>query len=111
MKSPLSALALVTLLLAPAGCISDDAIGCDFRNRGDNPEPRCQERSGIQASEVFGATCDSLGGESLDGGCPEAGLVAGCEIGDDVVDWYYEPFTTAEIQQRCADEGSSFVTK
>lgn len=89
------------------GCgVLVDTVGCDFRDGSANgPEPRCQERSGLQGNLAFQETCETLGGELVDGGCPdEDQIVFGCELGADVVDWYYPPKTAADADQDCDGE-------
>lgn len=86
-------------LLALAGCFGGDAIACDFREARN----RCQERTGIQAANpiAYQATCETAMGDYLDDGCPPEGIVAGCEVGSDVIDWYYAPETIEEITADC----------
>jgi hypothetical protein len=106
------AFSLCALLVAPLACLADGPIGCDFRKDSVNgPEPRCQERSGIQASTAFGPTCATIQGETLDDGCPRSGAVAGCDISGDgtVVDWYYAPKTKDDVTKDCADDDGKLV--
>ena len=108
MKTPMIAIALCTLLFSPLACDIGATTGCDFRKDSVNgPEPRCQERSGLQGGETFAATCSALSGEALDGGCPVEGIVAGCALQADesVIDWYYAPKTVADVEADCANEG------
>lgn len=91
-----------------SGCSS--AVGCDFRDVKDGlnngPEPRCQERTGIQAT-TFGPSCAALSAKVVDDGCPRDGIVFGCEVsggGGDVVDWYYAPKTRANAEIECGNE-------
>ena len=99
-------------LLVTSGC-GADGIGCDFREGSVNgPEPRCQERTGLQGLPVFGATCEALQGTAIDGGCPREGAVAGCIIGSgggDVIDWYYAPTTREEAEIKCVDDDGELV--
>ncbi len=88
-----------------SGCGFFGDTGCDFREVDEDglnngPEDRCQERRGLQGTG-FGATCEGLGAKAVTGGCPREGIVAGCEIGADVIDWYYEPMTRAEVEDAC----------
>lgn len=93
--------------LAPllTGC--SEAVGCDFRDvesgLNNGPEDRCQERTNLQAAG-FDVTCDGLGATSIEGGCPREGIVFGCEIGPDVVDWYYEPHTADDAALECGGD-------
>ena len=45
----------------------------------------------------FGPACGVAGGTENAGGCPAEGIVGGCDLGQDVFDWYYEPMTRDEI--------------
>lgn len=109
MRNIIFTLSLSILVLAPLGCVGG-TTSCDFRDGSVNgPEPRCQERSGLQGGATFKATCEGLGAEGIDGSCPADGIVLGCEIGPDVVDWYYAPRTEDEIKADCADEGGTIV--
>lgn len=112
MQNTLLTLALSMMVLAPLGCVGG-TTSCDFREETNSPEPRCQERGGIQSTPAFKTTCDSLGAKGIDGPCPEEGIVLGCDIspgtGGTVIDWYYEPKTEDEIEQDCADEGGTIV--
>jgi hypothetical protein len=86
-----------------AGCAVGGTVGCDFRDGSVNgPEDRCQERSGLQATSFDGA-CELSGGEVLDGACPDADKVAGCDLGQDVIDWYYAPMTREDAESECGD--------
>jgi hypothetical protein len=99
-------LAALATLSFTQGCAN--AVGCDFREAPDGrQEDRCQERRGFQALGAFGATCDGLGGETIDGGCPTEDIVAGCDLGGDgdVIDWYYPPKTRADVEAECEGEG------
>ena len=97
---------LLTLVLAPTilttACA--EAVGCDFRNidggLNNGAEPRCQERSGVQTIG-FDAACAGLGGEASTDGCPREGIVFGCVVGPDVVDWYYAPTTLDDAASEC----------
>ena len=114
MKTPLLLLALFSLLLAPAACaLAGGTTGCDFREDSVNgPEPRCQERSGLQGGTTFSTTCSALKGKAIDDGCPRAGIVSGCDISDDgtVIDWYYAPTTVEEVAKQCADDKGKVVS-
>lgn len=90
------------LALALGGCLGGDAIACDFRADAE----RCQERTGTQAANplAFEATCETAGGSYLDGACPDDGIVGGCKVSRDVVDWYYAPRTTDEVRAECPDD-------
>lgn len=98
------------LLLTGCGAL-DASVGCDFRDGSlAGPEARCQERSGAQASG-FDAMCEGLGATPIDGGCEMEGVVAGCETlaagaAGQIVDWYYEPTTPAEVDESCEGEGT-----
>jgi hypothetical protein len=95
---------LVVVTAATAAC--DRAVGCDFREGRLNPEPRCQERLGLQ-SAGFDAVCEGLQADSVEGGCPTEGIVAGCAVeggGTDVVDWFYAPKTREEVEADCDTE-------
>ncbi len=101
--------AVVMMVMALGGCgVVFDTVGCDFRDGSANgPEPRCQERSGIQGNLAFQETCEALGGALEDGGCPdEDEIVFGCSAGADVTDWYYPPKTADDADQEC---GSSDI--
>lgn len=104
---PLLWLSPAALALLLAGCGSAEGSGCDLRE-DDDLEPRCQERTGLQGLPVFGATCDAIGGVSLEGGCPREGIVLGCvigsEAGGEVIDWYYEPMTREAVEAECERE-------
>lgn len=105
----LLAAALFPAALLATGCAA--ATGCDFREGSANgPEPRCQERTMLQASG-FGAVCEGLGGTAVDGGCPSEGIVGGCTTDagtGTITDWYYDPITEAEIQETCVNDGSTY---
>lgn len=98
----------VALTLFLAGCGGGEGSGCDLREE-DDLEPRCQERTGLQGLPVYAATCDAVGGVSLDGGCPREGIVLGCVLGSEasgeVIDWYYEPMTREAVEAECEREG------
>ena len=95
--SVLTLLAAPALLMVLSSCGGANGIGCDFRAGSLNgPEARCQERRGVQAP-AFGPACAAAGGEKLDDGCPRDGIVGGCDLGQDVFDWYYAPTTVDEI--------------
>ena len=105
--------ALSALAAAPFGCSVGGTTSCDFReSTGKSPEPRCQERGGIQASTSFKTLCEGLGGKSIDGPCPD-GAVLGCDISEvdgTVIDWYYAPKTTDEVKAQCTSDGGEIVT-
>jgi hypothetical protein len=99
-------------LVAVAGILAftsacTEAVGCDFRNveggLNNGPEDRCQERTGVQAIG-FDAACEGLGGEAIAGGCDREGIVFGCAIGPDVVDWHYAPTTIDEAASECGSD-------
>ncbi|MES2641273.1 MAG: hypothetical protein V4850_17415 [Myxococcota bacterium] len=98
-------LLFVLPLLAGCGAF-DSAIGCDFREGSSNdPEPRCQERTGVQATG-FDVTCEGIGAIPVEGGCPTEGIVAGCDITaagttGEVIDWYYAPETLETVTANC----------
>lgn len=98
-------LTILTIASFPSGCA--EAVGCDFRDvdggLNNGPEDRCQERTGVQAIG-FDAACEGLGGAAIEGGCPREGIVFGCEIGPDVVDWHYTPTTIDEAQSECGSD-------
>lgn len=104
----------VAFLLSLSGCgVVAGTIGCDLRTESaaNGYEDRCQERDGIQGNAAFGGFCETLGGDSVKGGCPTEGIVAGCELDGSngtggVIDWYYEPVTREEVESTCADEGT-----
>lgn len=96
-------------LLAGCGAL-DSATGCDFREAATSPEPRCQERTGLQATG-FDVTCEGIGGVAVDGGCPTEGIVAGCDItaagtSGEVIDWYYAPETVETVTADCTGGGT-----
>lgn len=95
-----------SLLVAVAALTSacGSAVGCDFRP----DEDRCQERSNFQQFG-FGQFCEGLGDESVEGGCPDDGKVLGCDMGGDVVDWYYAPMTREEAEAECADDDATVL--
>ena len=105
---------MVSFVLPLAGCgVVAGTIGCDLRvdSAANGYEDRCQERTGVQGNALFGGFCDVLGGDPIDGGCPDDGKVAGCDIseagvGGSVIDWYYEPMTRDEVEGECAEEGT-----
>ena len=112
MKTMLTLLALGTLLVLPLGCISG-STGCDFRTDSVNgPEPRCQERNGLQGGSTFKATCSALKGTAHDDGCPKEGIVSGCDISGDgtVIDWYYAPKTVEEVAKICEDDKGKVIS-
>ena len=89
----------VAVVAVTASC--GDAKGCDFRDGSLNgPEDRCQERAGLQGIG-FGPACQTSGGEELDEPCPDEGKVSGCDLGQGVTDWYYEPMPLEEAQGNC----------
>lgn len=101
--------AAVFSTIALSGCSS--AVGCDFREVGEGlnngPEPRCQERTNLQALS-FGPACAALSAKVVEGGCPHEGIAFGCEVsggGGDVIDWYYAPKTrAANAESECGSE-------
>lgn len=101
----LASLACLFVIASLSGCSS--AVGCDFRDvkegLNNGPEPRCQERTGLQAA-TFGGACEALSATVLNGGCPHEGIVFGCNLGTDVVDWYYAPKTRADAEQECGND-------
>jgi hypothetical protein len=107
---------ILPLLLTSCGIIAGDT-GCDLRTESavNGFEDRCQERTGFQGNAIFGGFCDVLGGDPLDGGCPDEGKVLGCDIsagvdaGGKVIDWYYEPVTREEVEADCADDDGEVV--
>lgn len=107
--SPLACIFALLALAPLTGCGVTDAVGCDFRGGSVNgPEDRCQERSGVSAAS-FGATCEALGGEVLDGGCPRDGAVGECDLGAQgdgthVYDVYYSPTTVDQARSECGDD-------
>ena len=89
-----------------SSCGSTDPVGCDFREtEGSGQEDRCQERRNLQAPP-FGAACEALEGTVVEGGCPSEGIVAGCDLGNDVVDFYYAPLTRDDVISECDGEGT-----
>ena len=70
---------------------------CDFRA----DDQRCQERTGTQASPAFEPTCQASEGAFLNQACPREGIVGGCKISNDVVDWYYAPRTEEQVRSEC----------
>jgi len=98
----LAALATVSSLIF-SGC---DA-GCDFREvkegLNNGPEPRCQERLGLQGFG-FEATCKGLGAKAVPGGCDTSTVVFGCDLGSGVTDWYYPPKTRDDAAQECGND-------
>ena len=98
-------MAVTALLAGASGC--QDAVGCDFREieggLNNGAEDRCQERTGFQAAG-FDVVCDGLGGAAVDGGCDREGIVFGCVIGEDVIDWYYEPHTIDDATLECGSD-------
>lgn len=107
-KTTLLTLSLSTLVLASQGCDIIGTTSCDFREGSVNgPEPRCQERSGVQGGgETFKTACEALQGEAIEGECPQEGIVLGCDLGGDVIDWYYSPKTEEEVKADCENEGT-----
>ncbi len=100
---PLCCFAVGLLTLTSCGV---GAVGCDFRNTTtlNGPEPRCQERTGLE-SISFAQSCDALGGASVDGGCEREGIVGGCKVdgSDAIIDWYYEK-TVDEVKAECRSD-------
>ena len=97
MKYEHALLASLASALLSSSCGGPNGIGCDFREGSLNgPEDRCQERRGVQAP-AFGPSCAAAGGETLDDGCPREGIVGGCDLGQDVFDWYYAPTALDDI--------------
>lgn len=98
--------AAVAAALSSSACGA--AVGCDLRP----DEDRCQERTGIQTFG-FGPFCDGIGGAQVEGGCPDEGKVLGCDLGEvgggSFIDWYYEPTTRAEAEEKCADEDGTII--
>ncbi len=99
----------IAVLSACAG-----AASCDLREATlSDPEPRCQERTGTQGTPLFSAFCDPIGGEGINGECPDQDqIVAGCRetiIGGDVTDWYYPPETEETVQLKCDEDDYTFV--
>jgi hypothetical protein len=98
----LSAFSVVSTFVL-SGC---DA-GCDFRNvqqgLNNGPEPRCQERKGLQGFG-FEATCKGLNATAVAGGCDKTGAVFGCDLGQGVIDWYYPPKTRENATQECGND-------
>jgi hypothetical protein len=105
------ALVLVSLTLGACGSGFGEA-SCDLR-AAEPDEPRCQERTGIQGTPAFSAFCDPLGGEGINGPCPdEDQIVAGCKSAAPagaVIDWYYEPMTREAIALACSDDDAELV--
>ena len=114
MKMTMMMLTFSAVLVAPFACVDlalplGGTTGCDFREDSVNgPEPRCQERNGVQGGDTFASVCKGLEGEAIDGGCPDAGKILGCQLQGDgtVIDWYYAPKTVAEVEMDCANEGT-----
>lgn len=52
----------------------------------------------------FDAACEGLGGAAIEGGCAREGIVFGCAIGPDVVDWHYAPTTLEEAASECGSD-------
>jgi hypothetical protein len=89
--------ALAFVVAGTVSCGGPNGIGCDFREGSLNgPEDRCQERRGFQ-SMGFEQACQASGGEPLADGCPREGIVGGCDLGQDVFDWYYEATAVEDI--------------
>lgn len=114
MKTTIVIIGIASLLLGPLACaLGGGTTGCDFRDGSVNgPEPRCQERSGLQGGTTFSTTCSALSGKAIDDGCPRAGIISGCDISGDgtVIDWYYAPKTVDEVAKSCADDGGKVVS-
>lgn len=92
---------VVVLAAAVSGC---DTVGCDFRDGSLNgPEDRCQDRSGFQ-SIGFKEACGASGGEAVEGGCPVEGVVFGCDLGQGVTDWYYDPTSPDDDESECGSD-------
>ena len=98
-------LALLVVVVASLSSACGSATGCDLRP----DEDRCQDRLGFQQFG-FGPFCDGIGGQSVEGGCPDEGKVLGCDTGTgEVIDWYYEPTTREEAEAACADEDGTAI--
>ena len=97
MKYAALLLAVFVTSFVSTSCGGPNGIGCDFREGSLNgPEDRCQERRGFQAP-AFGPSCAAAGGETLDDGCPREDIIGGCDLGQDVFDWYYPPTAVDDI--------------
>jgi hypothetical protein len=107
---------LIFLALSGCGIVAGNT-GCDLRTdeAANGFENRCQERTGFQGNALYGEFCEVLGGIDVDGGCPDEGKVAGCDIsaGFDatgkVIDWYYAPETREQIETSCLEEDGEIV--
>jgi hypothetical protein len=89
--------ALILVVAGTVSCGGPNGVGCDFREGSLNgPEDRCQERRGLQ-STAFGPACEASGGVVIEDGCPREGIIGGCDLGQDVFDWYYAPTTVEDI--------------
>ncbi len=106
-------LAFAAATMASA-CGTGDVDGCNLQG-GPTPEARCQEReSKLPTPEIaFKMTCEAAQAEYIDGPCPDAGKVLGCQVLDDtaqkIVDWYYSPKTRDEATMECADENGTVI--
>lgn len=118
MFAALAALGGTCLLFSGCGA-GGGFVGCDFRNatKG-NAEPRCQDANGLVATTgTYQSTCTASGGVFQAGGCPTAGIVAGCEQktnnadGSTAIDWYYAPKTSAEVQTSCTSPSTFRASK
>jgi hypothetical protein len=102
--------ALSAVVVVACGDVTDPG-GCDFREATgpDGPENRCQERRNFQATS-FAPACEALGAVVVEGGCNRDGVVAGCDLGNDVVDFYYEPSAAKRSRPSAAATPSSTPT-
>lgn len=104
-------LVLLTAASLLAGC---GTVSCDLREGSANgAEPRCQERDAFQAiGDVFGF-CTALGGERVDGTCPDPDQqVASCvlsQFAGSVTDVYYEPLSRDEAAQMCEEDDGELL--
>lgn len=106
-------LAVLTVLIAALTACAG-AASCDLREATiSDPEPRCQERTGAQGTPLFSAFCDPLGGEGINGECPDReDIVGGCRtasVGGDVTDWYYPPETPETVQASCDEDDATYI--
>lgn len=105
------ALVILASLVLASGC---NTASCDLRDGSVNgPEPRCQERDAFQAiGSVFGF-CEALGGDSVDGTCPDKDeQVLSCRLSQfagSVVDVYYQPLTRQEAEAECEQDGGEVL--
>lgn len=106
MKIASVAVACLVVLSAVVACVDvTEPVGCDFREATgpDGPENRCQERRNFQATS-FAPACEAVGAVVVEGGCNRDGVVAGCDLGNDVVDFYYEPLSREEVEAECGSD-------